>query len=47
MVRMENSPNVKGIMASMKYTTMIYSPNGKSMVLWKILFESDNGHGKR
>ena len=34
-------------LASMEYTPMVYSPNGKGMVLWKILFWSGNGHGKR
>ena len=37
----------KGIMAPMKYTPMVYSPNGKGMVLRKILFRSGNGLGKR
>ena len=26
---------------------MVYSPLGKGMVLWKILFQNRNGHGKR
>ena len=40
-------PNGKGIMAPIEYTLKIYSLNGKSMVLWKILFWSDNHNGKR
>ena len=43
----EYSPNGKDIMVPMEYKTMVYSPNGKSMVSWKILFRSDNGHTKR
>ena len=34
-------PNGKDIMVSMEYTLIIYSPNGKTMVLW------NNRHGKR
>ena len=34
-------------LAPMKYTPMVYSPNGKGMVPWKIIFRSGNGHGKR
>ena len=40
-------PNGKGIMASLEYTLMIYSPNGKGMGLWNIVFPSGNRHGKR
>ena len=29
----------------MEYTLMVYSPNGKGMVLWKIVFRNGNGHG--
>ena len=43
----EYSPNGKSIMAPMKYTPMVCSPSGKSMVLRKILFRSGNGPGKR
>ena len=42
----EYSPNEKGIMAPMEYKPMFYSPNGKSMVSWKILFRNGNGHIK-
>ena len=38
---------VKGIMTSMKYTFIIYSPNGKGMVLWNIVFPSGNGDDKK
>ena len=34
-------------LAPMEYTPMVSSPNGEDMVLWKILFGSGNGHGKR
>ena len=47
MAPMEHSPNGKGIMAPMEYSPMIYSPSGKIMFLWKILFQRGNGHGKR
>ena len=40
-------PNGKGIMASMEYTFIIYSPIEKGMVLWNIVFPSGNRHGKR
>ena len=36
---MKHNINGKGIMAPMEYTLLVYSPNGKSMVLWKIVFE--------
>ena len=39
-------PNGKGIMASMEYILIIYSPNGKDMDLWNIFFPSGNRHGK-
>ena len=38
MARMEYSPNGKGIMAPMEYIPMVYRPNEKSLVLWKIVF---------
>ena len=44
---MEYSPNGKSIIAPMKHTPMIYNFNEKGMILWKILFQSGNGHGKR
>ena len=47
MAPMEYSPMEKDIMAQMEYTLMVYSPNGKGMVLWKIVFRSGNRHGKR
>ena len=40
-------PNEKGIMASVEYTLMIYSPNGKSMDLRNVVLPSCNRHGKR
>ena len=43
----EYSPNEKGIMSPMKYIPMVYRPNGKGMVLRKIIFRSGNGHDKR
>ena len=43
---MEYSPNGKRIMAPMEYTLMVYSSNGKGMVLYNILFWSGNGHSK-
>ena len=33
MAPMEYNPNGKGIIASVKYTFIVYSPNGKSMIL--------------
>ena len=49
MVPIEYSPNEKSIMAPMKYTLMVYIPNGKDMVLWNIAFWSGNRwkNGKR
>ena len=47
MTPMKYSPNWKGIMAPMEYTSMVYSPKAKAMVLWKIVFWSGNHHGKR
>ena len=44
---MEYSPNKKSIMARMEHTPMVYSLIEKGMVLWKILFRSGNGYGKR
>ena len=41
------SPNGEGIMASMKYILIIYSPNGKGMDLTNTVFPSCNRHGKR
>ena len=38
---MEYSPNENGIMAPMEYKSIGYSPNGKSMVSWKILFREN------
>ena len=43
----EYSPNGKGSMTPIKYTPMVYSANGKGIVLRNIIFRSDNGHGKR
>ena len=40
MVPKEYSPNRKGIMAPIEYTLMVYSSNGISMFLWKIVFRS-------
>ena len=40
-------PNGKGFEALIEYTPKIYSPNRKTMVLYKIFFRSGNGHGKR
>ena len=34
-------------MATMKYNPMVYSPNEKGNILWKIVFRSGNCHGKR
>ena len=33
------APNGKGIMASMEYSLITYSPNGTGMVLWNIVFQ--------
>ena len=33
------APNGKGIMASMEYSLITYSPNGRGMVLWNIVFQ--------
>ena len=38
MAPMEYSPSGKDIMAPMNYTLVVNSPNGKGMVLWKIVF---------
>ena len=43
----EYSPNAKSIMAPMEHTPMVYRLNEKGMALWKGLFWSGNGHGKR
>ena len=40
---MEYNTNGKGVMALMKHILIIYSPNWKCMVLWKIVFEIGNG----
>ena len=40
-------PNGKGIMASLEYILIIYSPHEKDMVLWNIVFPSGNRRGKR
>ena len=47
MVPVEYIPNGKGIIIPIEYTLMVYSPNGKVMVLWKIVFQSGNGLGKK
>ena len=47
MVPMEYSPSGKGIMGLMEYIPMVDSPSGKRYVLWKVLFQSGHGHGKR
>ena len=39
MASVEYSPNGKDIMAPMDDSPMVYSRNGKAMVLWKIVFE--------
>ena len=44
---MAYGPNGEGIMASMEYILMIYSPKGKGMVLWNIVFPSGYRHVKR
>ena len=44
---MEYNTNGKCIMAPVKYILIIYSPNLKCMVLWKIVFEIGNAHGER
>ena len=46
MLPMEYNPYGKGIMAPMKYILIIYSPNWKIMVLWKLVFEIGNRHGE-
>ena len=38
MAPMEYSPFGRDIMAPMYYTPMVNSPNGKGMVLWKIVY---------
>ena len=47
MAPMEYIPNGKGIIVPIEYTLTVYSPNGKDIVSWKIIFRSGNGHGKR
>ena len=37
-------PNGKDIMVPVENILMIYSPNRKGMILWKIVFRSGNGH---
>ena len=44
---MECSPSGKGIIVPMEYTPIVYNPYGKGMVLWKILLQMANDHGKR
>ena len=44
---MESSPNGKDIMGLLEYTPKVDSPSGEMYVLWKILFQSGHGHGKR
>ena len=46
MAPMEYSPNGKDFMAPMGDSPIVYSRNGKAMVLWKIVFWSVNHHGK-
>ena len=46
MAPMEYSPFGRDIMAPMDYTPMVNNPNGKGMVLWKIVYWSGNHHGK-
>ena len=51
----KHSPNEKGMVCGpngksltpIEYALMVYSPNGKGMVLRKIVFRSGNRHGKR
>ena len=51
----KHSPNEKGMVCGpngksltpIEYALMVYSPNGKGMVLQKIVFRSGNRHGKR
>ena len=38
-------PKEKDIMVPVENTLMIYSPNRKGIILWKIVFRSGNGHG--
>ena len=47
MAPMEYSPNGKYVMAPMEYIPKFNSPDGKGMILWKIIFGSGNGHVKR
>ena len=47
MVPIEYNHNGKNIMVPMKYILIIYSPDWKGMVLWKIVFEIGNLHGER
>ena len=44
---MEYSPSEKGIIGPIEYILKVYGPNGKGIVLWKIVFRSGNRHGKR
>ena len=44
---MEYSPSEKGIMGPIEYILKVYGPNGKGIILWKIVFRSGNRHGKR
>ena len=46
MAPIEYSSNGKD-MVPMKYNLLVYSPNGKGMVLWKVVFGRGNRHGKR
>ena len=40
-------PNGKDIMVPMENTLIIYNPNKKGMILWKIVFRSGNRHGNK
>ena len=43
---MEYNPNAKGTMIPVEYNPIVSSPNGKSTILWKIVFRIGNSHGK-
>ena len=47
MAPMEYNRQRKDIMTPMENTLMVYSPNGKGVVLWKIPFRSVNRHCER
>ena len=46
MVSTEYCPHGKDIVAPREYIPKFNSPNGKDMVLWRILSRSGNGHVK-